>query len=61
VVGGGAGGELWGVVKVAAAEGTVVGRWAHGALAISFFLFYKIFFTESNIDLSANIHREGGP
>jgi hypothetical protein len=37
VVGGGAGGELWGVVKVAAAEGTVVGRWAHGALAISFF------------------------
>jgi hypothetical protein len=48
------------MVKVAAAEGTVAGRWA-GAMTFSFFLFYKIFFTESNIDLSANIHREGDP
>jgi hypothetical protein len=37
-VGGGVVGGLWGVVKVAAAEGTVAGRWAHGALTISFFV-----------------------
>jgi hypothetical protein len=26
------------VVKAAAAEGTVAGRWAHGAMRISFFI-----------------------
>jgi hypothetical protein len=48
-------GGLWGVVK--AAEEGIVGRSVGPQCPDNFFL-YEIFFTESHIGLSANIHRE---